>query len=136
MHRSRLDIGGADAGGGSVSIRSGSGGTGASGMDAPSPRLCRGPFHGVFGSGIQLDVTGEELIVSMDGLFDGLFEVGIAVGTQWTPTSAPRLVFVAAALDGVRRPVGRRLLLKLRRTATSQGCKYDVLRGGMKLSTT
>ena len=27
-------------------------------------------------------------------------------------------------------------LLKLRKTATSQGCKYDVLRGGMKHSTT
>ena len=26
-------------------------------------------------------------------------------------------------------------LLKLRKTATSQGCKYDVLRGGMKHST-
>ena len=27
-------------------------------------------------------------------------------------------------------------LLKLRKTATSQGCKYDVLRGGRKHSTT
>ena len=36
MHRSKLDIGSADAGAGGMSISSGSGGAGASGMD---PRL-------------------------------------------------------------------------------------------------
>ena len=41
--------------------------------------------------------------------------------------SGPRLVLVAQV-----RAVQ---LLKLRKTATSQGCKYDVLCGGMKHST-
>ena len=54
---------------------------------------------------------GEELIVSMErgGLFDGFFEVGIAVGAQATPTSRPHLVFVAEVRDCASCPFGRRL---------------------------
>ena len=65
-------------------------------------RLCHGPFHRVFGSGLQLDVLGEELNVGVEcrGLFDGFLEVGIAVGHQWTPTGAPHLVFVAEVHGG------------------------------------
>ena len=42
---------------------------------------------------LQIDVLGEELVAGMEcrGLCDGFFEVGIAVGTQWTPPSCPSL---------------------------------------------
>ena len=79
------------------------------------------------------------------GLFDGFFEVGIAVGTQWTPLSCPSLVLVSEVRDCARRTsrtkrarVGLACvwvrLLKLWKTATSQGSKYEVLCGGMKRS--
>ena len=96
------------------------------------------------------------------GLFDGFLEVGIAVGTQWTPTGAPRLVLAGEVHGGARRPCRHHVLvitmssnerwrterasvvaacvwmrlLKLRKAATAQGCKFDVLRGGMNQSTT
>ena len=86
MQRSKLDIGRADAGG--MSIISGSGG--ASGMGASSSSS---DASSTFGSGLRLDVLGEELVAVMEcrGLCDGFFEVGIAVGTQWTPPSCPSL---------------------------------------------
>ena len=43
------------------------------------------------------------------GLCDGSFEVGIAVGTQWTPPSCPSLVLVAEVRDCASCPFGRRL---------------------------
>ena len=87
-------------------------------------------------------------------------EIVVAVGTQPTPTDRPRLVFVAEVRDCASCPFGRcrrhalfmttssnepsiterarvalacawMQLLKMRKTATSQGCTYDVLRGGM-----
>ena len=80
-------------------------------MGAPVCRLCHGPIHWVFGSGLRLDVLGEELIMGVErrGLCDGFFEVGIAVGTQATPPSRPHLVFVAEVRDCASRPLGRRL---------------------------
>ena len=87
------------------------------------------------------------------------------LGGRATPTSRPRLVFVAEVRCCASYPFGRRLsspssvhdhvveravedgagksralacvwmqLLKLWKTARSQGCKYDVLFGGMKHS--
>ena len=44
-------------------------------------------------------------------LFGGFFEVGIAVGAQTTPSSRPRLVFVAEVRDCASCPFGRRLAL-------------------------
>ena len=54
-------------------------------------------------------MLGEELVAGMEcrGLCDGIFEVGIAVGTQWTPPSCPRLVLVAEVRDSAS--CGRRL---------------------------
>ena len=99
------------------------------------------------------------------GLLDGFFEVCIDVGTQWTPPSCPDLVLGAevrdcAAAESAEDSRRHALfmakpsnepslterarvalvcvwmqLLKLRKTATSQGCKYDVLRGGRNAST-
>ena len=56
-------------------------------------------------------MLGEELIVGVEcrGLCDGFFEVGIAVGTQWTPPSCPNLVLAAEVRDCASCPFGRRL---------------------------
>ena len=43
------------------------------------------------------------------GLCDGFFEVGIAVGTRWTPPSCPSLVLLAQVRGCTRCPFGRRL---------------------------
>ena len=69
------------------------------------------PFHGVFGSGLRLDVLGEELIVGVEcrGLCDGLAELGVAACTQAMPCSCPRLVLVAGVRDCASCPIGRRL---------------------------
>ena len=74
-------------------------------------RLCHGPFHGVFGSGLRLDVPGEELIVGVEcrGLCDGLAELGVAACAQAMPSSCPRLVLVAEVRDCASCPFGRRL---------------------------
>ena len=112
MQRSMFDIGRADAGVGGMSISSGSGG--ASGMGASSSSSdasANGPFHGVFWSGLRLDVLGEELIVGVEwrGLFNGLVEFGVALCAQLTPSRVPDLVLGAEVLDCASRPVGRRL---------------------------
>ena len=125
-----------------------------------------GPVHWVFGSGLPLDVLGEELIMDVErrGLCDGFFKVGIAVGTQATLPSCPSLakrsvtardahsaedwrrhaLFMAKPSKEPSRTERASVvlacawmqLLKLRKTATSQGCRYDVLCGGRKHSTT
>ena len=55
-------------------------------------------------------MPGEELIVGVEcrGLCDGFFEVGIAVGSQWTPSSCPSLVLVAEVRDCASCPFGHR----------------------------
>ena len=64
----------------------------------------------------------------------------VAVGTQATPTSRPRLGFRRRSPRWRRHALfmttSSKELLKLRNTATSHGCKNDVLCGGMKHSTT
>ena len=82
MQRSQFDIRGGDAGAGGMSISSGS--SGASGMGASSSSSdasAMAHFHGVFWSGLRLDVLGEELIVGVEcrGLCDGLAEFGVAL---------------------------------------------------------
>ena len=74
-------------------------------------RLCHGPFHGVFGSWLRLDVLGEEPIVGVEcrGLCDGLAELGVAACAQAMPSSCPRLVLVAQVHGCTRCPFGRRL---------------------------
>ena len=73
-------------------------------------RLCHGPFQGVFGSGLRLDVLGEELIVGVEcrGLCDGLAELGVAACAQAMLSSCPRLVLVAQVRGCTRCPFGRR----------------------------
>ena len=123
------------------------------------------PLNRVFGSGLRLDVLGEELTVGVEcrGLRHGIAEFDATACAQSTPTGAPRLVSAAKGPRLRATPiramtVGRHALsvttssnepsmtdrarvalpcvlmqlLKLRNTATSQGCKYDVLRGGME----
>ena len=93
MQRSKLDIGRADAGG--MSIISSSGGASGMGASSSSSDASSMAQSTVFGSGLRLDVLGEELVAGMEcrGLCDGFFEVGmgIALGTQWTPPSCPSL---------------------------------------------
>ena len=74
LHHSKLDVGGADARVGGMSISSGSGGAGARVVFVASATA---NSTGVFGSGLRLDVLGEELIEHMEcgGLFDGFFEI-------------------------------------------------------------
>ena len=81
------------------------------GASSSPSALCHGPVHWVFGSGLRLDVLGEELIMGVErrGLCDGFFEVGIAVGTQATPPSCPSLALVQEVSDCARCPLGRRL---------------------------
>ena len=69
----------------------------------PSPR--------VFGSGLRLDVLGEELIVGVwcSGLCDGIAELGVAACAQALPSSCPRLVLLAQVRGCARCPFGRRL---------------------------
>ena len=102
--------------------------------------------------------------VQCRGFRHSLAELAVTVCAQATPTSRPHLVFVAEVRDCASCPFCLRLaaampcsmssrrrchrgqsgqewrspapwmqLLKL--TATSQGCRYDVLRGGRKHST-
>ena len=74
-------------------------------------RLCHGPFHGLFGSGLRLDVLREELIVGVEcrGFRHGIAAIAVAVGTQATPTARPHTVLVAEVRDCASRPFGRRL---------------------------
>ena len=96
MQRSRLDMRGADAGAGGMSISSGS--SGASGMGAsssPSVASAIAHIHRVFWSGLGFDVFGEEIIPSVErrGFRHSIAETDVAVCAQATPTSRPRLVF-------------------------------------------
>ena len=110
MQRSKFDTGGADAGAGGMSMISGSGG--ASGMGAlssSSDASAMAHSAGFFGSGLRLDVLGEELIVGVEyrGLCDGLAELGVAACAQAMPSSCPRLVLVAEVRGCTRCPFSR-----------------------------
>ena len=67
-----------------TSCRFQTGGMGASSWSSNASAMA----HSMGSSGAPLDVLGEEHIVGIEcrGLFGGFFEVGIAVGTQWTAT--------------------------------------------------
>ena len=84
-----------------------------------------GPFHGVFGSGLWLDVLGEKLIVDME--CRGLVPLFITMSSSEPSTTERASVVVACVWMQ---------LLKLWKIIMSQDCKYDVLRGWMKHSTT
>ena len=92
MHRSRLDMRGADAGAGGMSISSGSGsGGGASGMGASSSSSeAMAQSTRSSGAGSWLDVLGEEIIAGMErrGFCHSIAgESAVAVGAQATPMS-------------------------------------------------
>ena len=112
MQRSKLVMGGADAGAGGMSISSGSGG--ASGMGASSSPYVASAMAqstGVLGSGLRFDVPGKELAfgVELGGVSDGSFELVVAVCSQATPSCRPRQVLLAEVRDCARCPFGRRL---------------------------
>ena len=103
MQRSKLVMGGADAGAGGMSISSGSGG--ASGMGASSsPYVASAMAQPTGSSGV--DVPGQELAfgVELGGVSDGSFELVVAVCSQ-----ATRQVLLAEVRDCARCPFGRRL---------------------------
>ena len=150
MHCSKLDIRSADAGAGGMAISAGSGDAGMSGMGASSSSsdasaMANSTRSSGAGSGVMCFANNAQTACS-----NGLAEFGVGVGAQATPTSRPRLVFVADVRDYASCPVGRRLsspcsvhdhvveravedgagqrhiwmqLLKLRKTAGSHGCK-------------
>ena len=115
MHRSRLDMRGADAGAGGMSISSGSGsGGGASGMGASSSSDSSAMAHigGPSSAGSGTMCLGEELIVGVErrGLFDCIAgKTPVAMSAQATPTSRPHLVGVQEVLHCAGCPFGRRL---------------------------
>ena len=88
MQRSKLDIGRADAGDGGMSISSGSAASGMGASSSSSGDSAMAQSTGSSGAG-----SGSMFVAGMEcrGLFDGFFEMGIAVGTQWTPSSCPSL---------------------------------------------
>ena len=95
MHRSKLDMGGADAGAGGMSISSRSGGTDSTPQGLRERALVRSVPRQV-ASGVQLV-----------GLCNSLAEIVVALGTQWTPPSCPSLVLVAEVHDYAWRPFSR-----------------------------
>ena len=126
MHRSKFDIGGADAGAGGMSITSGSGG--ASGMGASSSlseasAMAHPTGSSVAGSGSMCleirssrewsavaSVTASRKSPTLWARFrHSVAEIAVAVGAQATPTSRPRLDFVAEVLHCAGCPFGRRL---------------------------
>ena len=80
-------------------------------QSAPAQAARLAPVHRVFWSGLRLDVPGEEIVAGMEcrSLLGGFFKVGIAVGTQATPSSRPRPFLVAEVRDCAKCSVGRRL---------------------------
>ena len=164
MHRSKLDNGGADAGAGGMSITSGSGGaslspseasamaqsTGSSRADSGSTHveksspsawssvacataasnsslLCaRKGLHPVVHAWFfsQRSATARDAHSAEDWRRHALFNV--KPSKEPSRTERAKVALARAWMQ----------LLKLRKTATSQGCRYDVLRGGRKHSAT
>ena len=113
MHRSKLDIEGAeDAAAGGMSTSSGSSASACGGVPSSSSSDSSAIAHtGKPLSRLWRDVLGEEFIAGMEcrGLRHGIAEIVVRVGTQPTPTRRPRLVFVAEVRDCASCPFGRRL---------------------------
>ena len=162
MQRSKFDIGRADAGAGGMSCQSAPGQVARLAWARRLRRLTPLPWSSprVFWSGLRLDLLGEEIVVGM-----GVSRPFRKWASLWarTPTGAQRLILGSmVARDAHSAEDCRRhaliitmssnepsmterarvalacawmQLLKLRKTATSQGCKYDVLRGGRNAST-
>ena len=86
--------------------------------------FCHGPYRRTLLSQLWRDVLGEEFTGCMEcrGLRHDLAEVVVAVGTQATPTSRPRLVFA-------RR--GGRLEIKPRRQQYPTARQLTPLAGGV-----
>ena len=129
MQRSKFDIGSADAGAGGMSISSGSGG--ASGMGASSSSSDASAMaHSTGSSGVhalfssQRSVTTRAAHSAEDWRRHALFMA--KPSKEPSRTERARVALACVWMQ----------LLKLRKTATSQGCKYEVLRGGMNHSTT
>ena len=107
MHRSKLDIGSADARVGGMSISSGSDASGMSASSSSFDASARGlreraPARCAWrrahrGRGVPR------------GFRHSIAEIAVAVGTQATPTSRPTPGFVAEVRDCASRPFGRRL---------------------------
>ena len=152
MHRSELDIGGPHAAIGGMSISTGSGGAGASGMGASSSSSdASAVVHSTRSSG-----AGSGSICFANKSPVACSSVSFATASRKnvvavTPTSCSRLVRdcascpfgLAPPCDPSRTERARvalacvwMQLLKLRKTATSWGGKYEVLCGGTKHSTT
>ena len=124
MQRSKFDIRVADAGAGGMSINSGSGG--ASGMGASSSpsvarKRCHPVVHALFSS--HKSVAARDALSAEDWRRHALFMA--RPSKEPSRTERARVALACVWMQ-----------LLLRKTATSQGCKYDVLRGGMKHSTT
>ena len=96
MHRSKLDIGGAHAAAGGMSISSGS--SGASGMGASSlssDASVMAHSTWVFGSGLRLDLSREQRAsgVQLVGLCNSLAKIVVAACAQLTPTPMLQTLF-------------------------------------------
>ena len=169
MQRSKLVMGGADAGAGGMSISSGSGG--ASGMGAsssPSVASAMAQSTGSSGAGSG------SMCLAKSSSWAWSAAASATASLKWaSPWARKRRHPVVQALLSSKRSVTARdahsaedwrrhalfmakpskepsrterasvvlacawmQLLKLRKTATSQGCRYDVLCGGRKHSTT
>ena len=104
MHRSKLDIGGADAGTGGMSISSSSGDAGASGMGASSASsdasvMGHSTGSAGAGSGSMRFANKSPVACSSLAFFTGLAEIVVAACAQLTTSGAPSLVLVQEVHD-------------------------------------
>ena len=112
MQRSKLDIGGADAGAGGMPITSGSSGAsglGASSSSSDASAMAQSTRSSGAGSGSVCLEESSSWAWSAAALCDGLAELGVAACEQAMPPSCPRLVLVAEVRGCASCPLGRRL---------------------------